>query len=172
MPMSEDITHRQQHLYWKQMTELKVASSYIRLYRDYLGKWVTALGVLRAIASSGSIAAWAIWRQYAFVWGAIIAASQVTDALKDVFPFTKRHKAASTHTVTLGAMFIDAQLEWESIFSGRYSDEQIMKMRYKLMKLQHDAESSNFPDGLALNSAYFAQAQREAKEYFKTTYAV
>jgi len=154
------------------MIELKVANAYIRRYRDYLGRWVTSLGVIRAIASSGGIAAWALWKQYAFVWGAIIAASQVTDALKDVFPFTKKHKAASVHTITLGAMFIDAQLEWENIFSGRYSDDQIMKLRHKLMKLQHDAERGNFPDGLAVMESLFAEAQQEAKEYFKATYGV
>ncbi len=89
--MSENPTsvHRQQQLYWTQMIELKVAASYIRHYRDYLGKWVTGLGTLRAIASSGSIAAWALWKEYAFVWGTIIAASQVVDALKDVFPSRK-----------------------------------------------------------------------------------
>jgi hypothetical protein len=37
-------------------------------------------------------------------------------------------------------MFIDALLEWENIFSGKYSDEQISNRRHKLMKLQHDAE--------------------------------
>ncbi len=170
--MSGDATHRQQQLYWAQMIELKVASAYIRRYRDYLGKWVTGLGTLRAIASSGSIAAWALWKEYAFVWGAIIAASQVTDALKDVFPFAKKHKAASAHTIALGSMFIDAQLEWENIFSGRYTDDQIMNRRHKLMKLQHDAEGNNFPDGLATQDTFFAQPQQEAKDYFKATYGV
>jgi hypothetical protein len=36
-----------------------------------------------------------------FVWGANIAASQVADALKDVFPFAKKHKAASALAMTL-----------------------------------------------------------------------
>jgi len=164
--------HRQQQLYWAQMIELKVAACYIRHYRDYLGKRVTALGTLRAIASSGSIAAWALWKEYAFVWGAIIAASQVMDALRDVFPFTKQHKAASAHTITLGGIFIDAQLEWENIFSGRYTDEQIMSRRHKLMKVQHDAERAHFPDGLATRDSLFAQAQQEAKDYFTATYGV
>ncbi len=113
-----------------------------------------------------------MWKQYAFVWGAIIAASQVTDALRDVFPFTKKHKAASEHSVALSAMFIDAQLEWENIFVGHYTDDQIMKLRHKLMKLQHDAERKSFPDGLALKEGLFAEAQQEAKEYFKATYDV
>jgi hypothetical protein len=50
--MSENASdlHRQQKLYWDQMFELKVAASYIRLYRDYLGKWVSGLGALKARA--------------------------------------------------------------------------------------------------------------------------
>jgi hypothetical protein len=172
--MSEPATspHRQQQLYWAQMTELKVAACYIRYYSDYLGRRVTALGTLRAIASSGSIAAWALWREYAFVWGAIIAAAQVADALKDVFPFTKTHEAASAHTITLGGIFIDAQLEWENIFSGRYTDDQIMNRRHKLMKVQHDAERTSFPDGLATRDPLFAQAEQDARDYFTATYGV
>jgi hypothetical protein len=104
------------------MVELKVAACYMRRYRDQVGLWVTSVGVVRAIASSGSIAAWAIWRQYAFVWGLIIAASQVADALREVFPFVKTNKAASEFGIALERLFIDAQLEWESVFSGRYSD--------------------------------------------------
>jgi hypothetical protein len=101
--MSENASdsHRQQLLYWNQMTSLKVDAAYIRLYRDSLGRWVTWLGALKAVASCGGIAAWVIWKEYAFIWGAIIAASQVADALKDVFPFVKKHRAACEHAVTL-----------------------------------------------------------------------
>jgi hypothetical protein len=74
--------------------------------------------------------------------------------------------------MALGSLFIDAQLEWENIFSGRYTDEEIMKRRHKLMKLQHEAERASFPDGLATQGSLFTQAQQEAKEYFKTTYGV
>jgi hypothetical protein len=135
--MSEIATnpHRQQQLYFAQMLELKVATVYIKRYRDYLSKWVTGIGTIRAIASSGSIAAWALWKEYAFVWAAIIAVSQVLDALKDVFPTTKKHKAASEHTNQLESLFIDAQLEWENIFVGRYTDDEMMNRRHKLMKL-------------------------------------
>src|SRR5436189_2018493 len=91
---------RQQEQYWQAMIELKVAATYIRLYRDYLSRWVMGLGILKAVASSVGIAGWAIWTKYAFMWAVIIAASQVADALKEVFPFTKRHKVASELTST------------------------------------------------------------------------
>jgi len=118
--MSENVPdlHRQQKLYWDQMFELKVAASYIRLYRDSLGPvgdraWCAQGNrILCRDCGLGNL------KEYAFVWGAIIAASQVADALKDVFPFAKKHKAASELAMTLDNLFIDVQLEWEYIFSG------------------------------------------------------
>lgn len=164
--------HRQQNLYWNKMVELKVAAAYICRYRDYLGKWVTRTGVVRAVASSSSIAAWVIWRDYAFVWGTIIAVSQVLDALKDVFPITRRYKAANEHAVALDSLFIDAQLEWESIFSGTYTDAQINTRLHKLRKLQHDAEYRSFKEGLPIRDDLFKQAQSEATAFFTNTYGV
>ena len=172
--MSENVPdlHRQQKLYWDQMFELKVSASYIRLYRDHLGRWVTGLGALKAIASCGGIAAWVVWREYAFAWGAIIAASQLADALKDVFPFAKKHKAACEHASMLAGLFIDVQLEWENIFSGRYTDEEIMKRLHQLRKLQLDAENRSFPDGLAERSVLLDRAKQDAAEYLAATYGV
>jgi len=164
--------HRQQQLYWKEMTNLKADASYIHLYRDSLGRWVTGLGALKAIASCGGIAAWVVWKEYAFSWGAIIAGSQVADALKDVFPFAKKHKSASGYSITLDYLFNDIQLEWENIFSGQYSDEEIMKLRHKLGKSQLDALQKNFPDGLPVQNAFLIQAKQLAEIYFRTTYGV
>lgn len=164
--------HRQQQLYWNQLVELKVANAYIRRYRDEVAVRVRWVGILRAVASSGGIAGWAIWRQYAFAWGAVIALAQVADALREVFPFTRIHKAAGEHAVALDSMLIDALLEWENIFSGRVSDAEIMNRRHRLMKLQQDAERKNFPAGLAMRSKLFQSAQQEAEDYFKATYNV
>ena len=172
MNTSIDNGHRQQQLYWKQLVELKVATAYVRLYRDDVATKVRWLGILKAVASSGGIAGWVVWRDYAFVWGAIIAASQLADALKEIFPFTRIHRAANQHATMLDSLMIDALLEWENVFSGRLSDAEIGNRRGKLMKLQHDAERKNFPDGLATKANLFALAQREAEEYFSSTYRV
>jgi hypothetical protein len=172
--MSENVSdlHRQQKLYWDQMFELKRAASYIRFYRDSLGRRVTGLGALKAVASCAGIGAWVVWKEYAFLWGAIIAASQVADALKDVFPFAKKHKAACEHAVTLANLFIDVQLEWEDVFAGRYTNDEIMKRLHLLRKMQLDAESHNFPDGLAERAVLLDRAKKDATEYLATTYGV
>ncbi len=48
----------------------------------------------------------------------------------------------------------------------------IMNHRHKLMKLQHDAERKNFPEGLATNTKLFDLAQKDAETYLQTTYHV
>jgi hypothetical protein len=44
------------------MVELKVAAAHFRRYRDRLGKWTTTLGTVKAVASCGGIAGWAVWK--------------------------------------------------------------------------------------------------------------
>jgi hypothetical protein len=115
-------SRRQPYLYWRQIEQLKAAAVCIRLYRNRLARRVRALEILKAVASSGAIAGWAASRSYPFVWGSIIAAAQLLDALKDVFPFAKLHKQAAELTVALELLLIEAEDEWEKIHIGKFSD--------------------------------------------------
>jgi uncharacterized protein (DUF4415 family) len=161
---------RQRELYWKELVELKVGASYIRRYRERQAGWHTRIAAIRAIAASSTIAGWVIWKNYAIVWAGIIASSQVVDALQDVFPFSKRRKAASELTTALDGLFIDAQFEWEGVTAGSYTAEEIMTRRQKLMTLRLEAESKHFPDGLAIDGKLFAVAKGDAQRYLSDTY--
>lgn len=160
--------YRQQDLYFNELFQLKVQCEYIRRYRDLLARRVTLYSVIRAVASSGSIAGWAIWKDYAFIWGAIIATSQLADAVKDVFPYISRHKAANGLLRELDALFIEALFEWENIFSGKHTAEEITERRRKLMQLRHDAENKNFPTGdLPTRDDLFKLAEADAISYLE-----
>jgi hypothetical protein len=161
---------RQPDLYWKQLQQLKAACICVRLYRNRLDRYVRAVEIVKVIASSGGIAGWVIWKQYPFVWTGIIAAAQFLDALKSVFPFAKSHRAASSLTIALEVIYIDAEDEWESIYAGRVSDEEINKRRTKLRKLQLDAEQRFFPDGVEFPKALIEVATVETSDYFKITF--
>ena len=80
----DDRLLRATQFYWTEMVELKAQYNYHRLHRDEQAKWGTRLNFVKAIATSSTIAGWAIWQNYAIIWGAIIAASQLVDTLKDV----------------------------------------------------------------------------------------
>jgi len=162
---------RQADLYWKQLAQLKAACICIRLYRNRLHKLVRLVEVVKVVASSGGIGAWVVWKQYPFVWTAIIAAAQLLDALKGVFPFAKDHRAANDLTVALEVIYIDAEDEWEAIFADNVPDAEITKRRTKLRKLQLEAERKHFPDGIEFPPKIVALANEEAEAYFELTFS-
>ncbi len=126
---------------------------------------------MKGVASSGGIGLWVIWREYTFVWASIIAASQVADALKDVFPFSRQHKASGEYMLALDRLLIDAELEWTKVFAGDYPDDEVLNRRHALMMLQHEAIRRNFPDGLPRqNDILREMAEREAADYLAKTY--
>jgi hypothetical protein len=162
----EEAAHRQQDLYFNELFQLKIACEYMRLYRNDLAGWVTRFAAMRAIASSGAIATSAVVKSYPLVWGGIIAASQLADALRDVIPFTAHHKAASALSMTLDALLIEALYEWESVYAARFTTQEITDRRRKLMQLRHDAEVKHFPAGVPERKRYLAMAEDEAISYF------
>jgi hypothetical protein len=162
-----DSNARQQNLYLTEVLKLVVVCEYISLYHAVLARRVTWFGVLRAIASSGAIASWAITTSLPMVWGSIIAVSQVADALKDVFPFSTRHKAAGELLMSLENLRIQTLFEAEAVYAGQLAPIQITELRRKLMKSLHEAELKHFPSGrLPVRLDLKNLAERAALAYF------
>jgi hypothetical protein len=161
---------RQPALYWEQLSGLKTASVYSRLYRDRQAGWVQLVELVKAFASSGAIAGWVVWRDLPLLWSGIIAMSQFLDATKHVFPFARRQKSASDLTVALELLCIDAEAEWENIYAGTIPNERIIARWARLAKLLLQALHKHFPDGFPQDEGLKARASREASEYLSTTY--
>jgi hypothetical protein len=164
---------QQQHppnLYWAQLRQTKARAIYVRLYRNYLAKRTRAIELVKAISSSGAIAGWVVWKDWPLFWSAIIAAAQLLDALKGVFPFAKLHRAASDLTVAMETIWIDADAEWTDIYAGRLTDQDVSKRLQKLRKLVLEAEKKHFPDGFEADPKIALLAQRETEGYFRITY--
>ncbi len=156
---------RASELHWQQLEQLKASSVLIRLYRNQLGKRIQAIEVIKAVASSGAIGGWVIWKHIPFVWAAIIVAAQVIDALKGVFPFSREHRAASELTMALETLLINAELEWEGLFAASVSASDIMLRRARLQRLQLQAEHQHFPEGRNPPQGLIDVASRQATAY-------
>jgi hypothetical protein len=126
--MSEAGTgHIEQQTYWNQLVLVKVVGCYVRRYRDEQAWWINRIGLFKAIVTSGTIGAWAIWKDYAFVWGVLLGIAQVLDAAKDYIPQTKHRRNASEFVSELESVIIDARFDWHSIFNGQCSAREIME---------------------------------------------
>lgn len=170
MEQSAESPSREQQTYWQEFIQLKADTCYVRDYRNELGKWVTVVAAIRAIASAGGIAAWAVWKQYAYLWACIIAASQVADALKNVFPFYKRRGALSKWSRTLNKLFVEAQRDWDAISGGECTNAQIRRLSHRLRLRKQQAEAKYIPHGLATRDDLFDKAQSEASLFFAARY--
>jgi len=162
---------RQSDLYWKEMEELKAASICIRLCRNQLGFRVKVIDLIKAVASSGGIAGWVVWRDAPFLWSGLIAGAQLLDALKGAFPFARDYKAAGDLTVALELIFIDAQYEWERVYTSKIGNDAIMAARRKIQKLRLEAERRHFPEGFEPPARFLLMAAKDAGTDLTTLYS-
>lgn len=101
-----------QETYWKQLVLCKIVACYIKRYRDHQAVWIRTVGIIKAVAASGTIGAWAVWKEHAFIWGIVLALAQALDAVKEFIPQTKNRQNASDFVSALEAIIIDARFEW------------------------------------------------------------
>ena len=94
-----------QQRYWKTMVQIKSSIFYLDLYADKSYKLDKAINIVLAITSSSSIAAWAIWKQYDFVWALLIALSQVITVLKPLMPYEQRLEIVKPYSMSLQSLF-------------------------------------------------------------------
>ena len=149
-----------------------MVACYIRRYRDEQAWWVNRIGLFKALVTSGTISAWAIWKDYAFMWGILLAAAQVLDAAKDYIPQAKHRRSATEFVSMVENIIIDARFEWFSIFSGQYQASEIMDRWRALAKLLNEAETKYFPEGLPASLTRQGLAEAEARAYFLNHYGV
>lgn len=172
MANGEEAGPTAQETYWNQLVLLKVISCYIRRYRDQQSRWINRIGMFKAFVTSGTIGAWAVWKDYAFVWGLFLGGAQILDAAKEYLPQTKHRRSASEFVSAMENLIIEARFEWFSIFNGEYEADEIMARWKKLAKLLNETEGKYFPDGLPLDPERQRLAEGDAATYFSTNYGV
>jgi hypothetical protein len=79
--------------FWKFYIRTRFELYYFHEYLNDSYRWSRYIDGFLALASCGSIAAWAAWKAVALLWAAVIAASQVVGALKQYLPYAKRIQA-------------------------------------------------------------------------------
>lgn len=173
MPTSDGgAGHVAQETYWNQLVLVKVVACYVRRYRDEQAWWINRIGLFKAVVTSGTIGAWAIWKDYAFVWGVMIMVAQILDAIKEYIPQTKSRRNASEFVSSIEIIIIDARFDWFSIFNGEYSSVEIMDRWRKLAKLLNETAGKYFPDKIPADPNRQKPAEAEASAYFLSVYGV
>jgi hypothetical protein len=157
-----------QGLYWQEMTTLKRDARYVDLClarTEMIDRWIK--GAL-AVAASGSIAGWAVFKAYSFVWATFVAGAQVLQVIKDYLPYKTRLKALAALSQDLNAISLAAENSWYNVSSGNLFDDDIHDLRFDLKKRKQAAVQKAFPAaGLPVNKGFLDRAELEIQQYFE-----
>jgi hypothetical protein len=161
----------QQTRYWNEMVQLKVHIFYLSYHcrsADQRDFW---LNCVTAVASSGSIAGWAIWESYGFVWGFVIAISQVIMAVKHLLPYAARKAATNNACKDLERQFIKAESDWYNVAEGMLTEEEIHRKTMAIKKGKLDTANKHLSAMvLPRKENYVCGAAKDAEDYFNALY--
>jgi hypothetical protein len=120
-----------------------------------------------AIAASTSIASWAVFKDYSFIWATIVAGSQVVQVVKEYLPYKTRLKALSGLSQDLNAIGLAAENNWYRVSSGNLYDDEVHDLRFDLKQRKQAAVQKAFPTaGLPENKNLSDRAETETQQYF------
>ncbi|WP_456655720.1 hypothetical protein [Bradyrhizobium sp. JR3.5] len=151
------------------MATLKRDALYVDLWLAQTELIDRGIKAFLAIAASSSIGGWLIFQQYAFLWAAIVAASQVLQAVKEYLPYKNRLKALAGLSVDLNALCLVAEDQWYRVSNGTEFDDDIHDLRMQLKRKKLAALQKTFPvAGLPKKAKLVEKADAEAEQYFSS----
>ena len=130
------------------------------------------VNIFLALASSGSIAAWAVWKEFPLVWSSIIALSQVIMAIKPFFPYYKITKELNSRCLKTDLLNIEYERFWNKIQRGKMTEDEMEQDYYDYRKTF--AELLSFPDDLVFETSKRIESTANAsmKTYLKTFHGI
>jgi len=157
--------------YWVELQALKAHVNYVELYQlrsESIERWIN---ITLAVMSSASIGGWAIWKEYAFVWGVLIMASQVVSVIYKFLPFKSRIKPLSSAGVELSVLADEAERAWFDVAKGELTEREINDQRFAIRQKKSAIMKSAF-SGMVLpeNPRLMKKAEDQMRAYFKSHY--
>lgn len=160
-----------QEKYWRYMVQIKAWVFYLDLYAEDSYKCDKIINIFGAIASSTSIAAWAIWQQFSFVWSIIIAISQVLAAIKGFLPYSKKLKILVPFVEDLKFLYNKIEYNWFKVASGELTEEEINELLYAFKNEFTNIENKNLEEETLLeNAALMKEADEKTDLYFRNNF--
>lgn len=130
------------------------------------------LNIILALASSSSVAAWAIWKEIPYVWGAIIALSQVIQTVKPYFPYSRYIRELNDKNKKLQAINLRLEMLFYEIDYGNVKDRDFSKEYFALKKEADEICFFNADSSFSFTESDEQKANQDTAHYLKQNYNV
>lgn len=160
-----------QEKYWNYMVQIKASIYYLDIYAEKSYKSDRRINVYGAIASSSSIAAWAIWKDWSYVWAFIIAISQVITAIKDFLPFGRRLKLLRPFVEDMKLLYIKIEYDWYRVSEGELTETEINTLIFTYKNEVAHIESKYLKEEILVENLDFMKtADLKTNDYFTNNF--
>lgn len=156
--------------YWHELYQLKTHTVFIETKLHQAELIDRGTKIILAITSSSSIAGWAIFQEYAFIWAAIIATAQVLTAISPHLPYKQRIKAYSQMATELSALLIKAEYQWLAVANGQMNTEEVHNARFKILTQKQKILDKFVKTTIPIDSKAHQKAEDTARNYFTQFY--
>lgn len=129
-----------QQKYWEELYLTQYAIYYYNFYKEKYEKYDRNVKIFLSVSSSASIGAWTIWKNCGYLWGIIIAASQVINAIKHLFPWESKLKGLSGLLREYSKIYLKADSDLFLISEGYLTIEEINKRTSEIKQLKLDVQ--------------------------------
>lgn len=153
--------------YWIEMDQTIFGREYIYLYLSSSEKIDFFIKLITAITSSSSIAAWVIWQQYSWVWGSLIATSQVISATKNFLPWEQRSKNLINLYNEYQLLIVEFERNWYDVATGYLTEKKIHDLTVDLVHKRVILQSKHLKETLSKNKKYVKLAEVEKDIHLK-----
>lgn len=160
-----------QEKYWNYLIQVKTNVEYLDVYAEKTYLIDRNIRIICAVASSSAIAAWAIWTNLAFAWSAVIVASQVLSAVKDILPFSQRMKMLKELNEAMKNIFQRMEFDWYKVSDGQFTETEINEILFYYKREVSDAENKFMSENILVErEQYTLIAEEKCEKYFQTIY--
>lgn len=159
-----------QEQYWKEMYQLKTHIGFLDLLLERAEWKDRALKMILAIASSSSIGAWVVWKDFSSVWAGIIAFSQVVSAINPYLPYKNQIKSYSAILHELEELMIQSEFKWHAISEGNLTENEINKARFEIRTAKQKSLKKHIQTTIPNDRRLHAKAESSARDYFTNFY--
>ena len=126
--------------------------------------------IFLALTSSGSIASWAIWKNFEFVWALIIAISTVINVIKPYFPFNKYIKEVDKTSTQLDILHLDFERLWFKLEYGKIDEdaefEEVMELKKRSVEILNSLDDTIVVENTKIDANVNASMRAYLKNNF------
>ena len=123
-----------------------------------------------ALASSGSIATWAIWSKYPMVWGGIIALSQIVSFIKPYFPYNKYLSELQEKKNVALKINLDFERLWYKMQHDKITEDEGVDEFFHIKEQMNKAYNFKEDINAQRRKPIINEATDKTEAYFKINY--